>query len=174
MEDPIFDPWGPSKPVAEPVAESAPEERPTRWRSTSSGQGMPVSRPLPSPIPPTAPAAVRLLIERVLPRLMSITQRLDVAGHTTTLDDRLAHEGPSLRFRVRPRKGAFDDPRPDDGAVLEFLPVEGSGGNVEARLWLDPLSTVPGEVIQVRPEKLTTAWVDQLVLDFVGKALQQG
>ena len=55
-------------------------------------------------------------------------------------------------------------------AVFEEAPTPG----VRGRLWLDPLSATPSEQTRVGAAKLTGAWVNRLLLDFVEKALRQG
>lgn len=108
----------------------------------------------------------------VVPRLTTLTQRLEIAGHQTTLDDRLDQPTPSLRFRIQPWRGPFEDGRPEDGAVLELLLGGAPCTEIVGRLWLDPLSTTPSERTRVDAAKLTDAWVDRLLLDFVEKALR--
>jgi len=131
----------------------------------------------PSPKQPTqvpAPSGYASSLHRLLmPQLTSLIQRLEMAHHETTVDDRLDQPTPSLRFRIRPWRGPFDERRSGDGAVLEILVDEGQAPTVTGRLWLNPLSATPSEQSQVAAASVTDAWVHRLLLDFVEKALRQ-
>ena len=96
---------------------------------------------------------------------------VEAAGHRTALDDRLDGSTPSVRFRLAPRRGPFEEAEPVEGAVIEIAASAGTPLQIIARLWLDPLSPDPSEEVRVPAPKLTEEWVDGLLLDFVEKAL---
>ena len=198
MDDPIFQPWTDADDAeAEAEAQESDGSRPAsagpgpgpgpdapRWKSPVGARGVPAQRPVPVPLPPPlpdAPTAVRpaprpqrarRLRETVLPRLEWLALKLQTAGHRTILDDGLDDVIPSLRFRFAPRRSPFDEPVPDQGAVLEITSGGSDPLHVVGRLWLDPLSAEPTEEVRIPAPKLTEEWVDRLLLDFVGKALR--
>lgn len=145
--------------AAEPIRPSPAVRRPQPPVSPSS-----VSRP-------TTTAPAEPLRDTVLARLEWLSSVLATAGHETVLDDRLAAATPALRFRFAPRPGPFEDSAPVPGAVLEVTSDPDIPLHTVARLWLDPLSATPSEEQRVANVKLSEAWVDALLLDFVGKAL---
>jgi len=179
VDDPIFDPWSigeteaASQPPSEQVPSPVPAQSQPRWRSALGAQGVPVVRAVPAPRPTAATGPAEFLRTLMMPRLEGLIQRLESARHDTTLDDRLDQPTPSLRFRVRPWQGPFDETRAEEGAVLEVLVDEGPPPEIIGRLWLNPLSTTPSEQSRVDSAKLTDAWVDRLLLEFVEKALRQ-
>jgi len=118
----------------------------------------------PAPLPANDPFR-----DLVLPRLRDVGQRLSIARHGVTLDDRLADDPPSVRLRIEPRRGPFEADRERPAAVLELAP-EGVDG-IAARLWMDPRSRRPTEERYTGAERLSAGWVDKVLLDFVGKAL---
>jgi hypothetical protein len=137
-----------------------------------------------APREPAEPAAVgrgwssahrsRRLRETVLPRLEWLVRKVEAAGHRTVLDDRLDSAVPSLRFRLTPRPGPLDDRPASEGAVIEIASGSGAPLQIVGRLWLDPLSPSPTQEVRVPAAKLTEAWIDGLLLDFVERALRGG
>jgi hypothetical protein len=114
---------------------------------------------------------VTFLRDLLLPRLADLRQRLEMARHETTVDDRLDLAEPSVRFRVQPRPGAFEDDT-SAGSVLEVRLDRHPSPAVVGGLWLDPLATGPGEQVRVEADRLNAAWVDALLLDFLEKTLK--
>lgn len=100
-----------------------------------------------------------------------LAREVEAAGHRTVLDDRLDTSAPSVRFRLAPRPGPFEETELVGGAVIEIASGTGDPLQIVGRLWLNPLSTRPTEEVRVPAPKLTEAWVDGLLLDFVEKAL---
>ena len=119
-------------------------------------------------------AAATFLRALLLPRIETITQRLAIARHHTTIDERLGQDAGVLRFRIEPWQGPFDDSDRGREAVLEVLLEGARAERVTGRLWLDPLSRSPSEQTSVPAEEATGTWVDRLLLGFVEKALRQG
>lgn len=114
------------------------------------------------------PSVLRSL---ALPRLQRLAPRLAAERHRATIDERLGHEPPSIRFRIEPRPGLFDFDE-HRGAVLEVVQEGGPEGIVAGKLWLDPGSNEPTERRGVPVDEATGAWFDGLLLDFVRMALR--
>jgi hypothetical protein len=100
-----------------------------------------------------------------------LAREVEAVGHRTILDDRTDSSAPSVRFRLVPRPGAFEEAEPVEGAVIEIASGPGAPLQIVGRLWLDPLSAQPSEEVRIPAPKLTDEWVDRLLLDFVEKAL---
>ena len=166
--EPVEEPSPPTPEVEPPeAAEAAESIRPT----PAVYRPQPPVSPSSVSHPPAAPAEP--LRDTVLSRLEWLSSVLATAGHETVLDDRLASATPALRFRFAPRPGPFEDSAPVPGAVLEVTSDPDIPLHTVARLWLDPLSATPSEELRVADAKLNEAWVDALLLDFVGKALAE-
>lgn len=86
------------------------------------------------------------------------------------MDNRLVSDTPSLRFRLTPRPGLFDDREATSGSVLEFW-VDESGPSVGVRVWHDPLSETPSSQATIAAASLGSDWIDRMLVDFVGKTL---
>ena len=110
----------------------------------------------------------------LVPPIETLSRRLIMAGHRTTVDDRLGQRPAALRFRIEPWQGPFDETAGRRGAVLEVTLEDARAARVAGRLWLDPLSKSPTEQTSVKVENVTSTWIDRLLLDFVEKALKQG
>lgn len=105
------------------------------------------------------------------PRIDALALRLTTARHRTTIDDRLEQDPPGLRFRIQPWAGPFDATEEQTAAVLELVLEGGRHGTLAVRVWLDPLSAAPTEQRTMAADRLTEAWVDRLLLDFVEQTL---
>jgi hypothetical protein len=160
-----------------------PSVRPTLDDLLDDARARHVDRPQAPPreVPPPGdsaradvPGSAGFLRALFVPRIEALSQRLVIARHRTTLDDRLGESPPALRFRVEPWHGPFDDPEGRRGAVLEILADGPRPRTVAGRLWFDPLSKTPSEQREVAADALTDAWIDELLLDFVGKAFRRG
>lgn len=121
-------------------------------------------------IRPVAPAGERLR-EVAIPHLESLEARLQLASHRTLVDDRPGRTPPTIRFRLIPRPGPFDDVSAVPGSVLEI--VEDDGSFVTARLWLDPVAEEPAVERRVDAARFDEAWIDEITLEFVAKALRR-
>jgi hypothetical protein len=186
-------PARPPRPRSEPEGPSLIELTDRLQRGTRTGSGGdPVHEDEDRPTPPppareparpqaAAPRGTRrtkpevgdtsLLRSLLLPRLDRLGQRLAAERHRTTVDERLGHDPPSVRFRIDPRPGPFDlDER--RGAVLEVVQEGGPDGVVAGKLWLDPMSSGPSERRGVPADEANGTWLDGLLLDFVRKALR--
>lgn len=119
---------------------------------------------------PRAPH-VRALQSVALPRLEALRSRLELAGHDVVLDDRTDRDAPSLRFRLAPRPGPFDEAPESSGTVLEVAWDE-EAGHVSARLWLDPLAEEWTDEVAAPTSRVDVLWVDRVILEFVGKSLR--
>jgi hypothetical protein len=95
-----------------------------------------------------------------------------MARHRTTVDDRLDRSPASIRIKVDPWRAPFDEGPPVSGSVLEILAEDGASPVIVGRIWLDALSASPTEQSQIDLSKLTPAWIEGLLLDFVAKALR--
>ena len=174
MEDPIFDPWS----IRESGPEPASTERRPRWRSPVGAEG--VARSWPAPTRLTAEPRnalsghVGALNALLMPRLMRLVHRLEMARHQTRVDDRLDQPTPSLRLRMQPWQAPLAERHAGAEAVLEILLDPGPAPAITGRFWIDPPSAAPTHQTRVEATKLTGAWVDRLLLDFVEKALRQG
>lgn len=165
-EDPLFDPW--STVDAPSTDDSAALAQPRegagrRWRPSPKAGDMPRIRP--------APTAGERLREVAVPRLEALGARLQVAFHRTLIDDRPGRSPPTIRFRLIPRPGPFDDVPAVPGSVLEIVGDEASF--VTARLWLDPVAEEPAVERRVDAARLDEAWVDEIMFEFVEKALRR-
>ncbi len=176
MDDPIFEPWSSGAPAPEPwsgrapTPEPAPTERTPRWRSTAR-PGPAATRLIAHSENPRS-GHVEVLRDLLMPRLKDLCHRLEAARHETTVDDRLNHPTPSLRFRLRPWQAPFDGRRAAAGPVLEILLDGGPAPAVIGRFWVDPDVGAPTHQNRVELSRLTDAWLDRLLLDFVERALQ--
>ena len=103
----------------------------------------------------------------------AVSQRLRMAGHETALEDRLDEPSRLLRFEVSPRGGPLGR-APPGSAMLEIGLGPGSGDVVTAWYWLDRTSEAPERTTSVALDGLGAAWVEHVILDFVGKALARG
>lgn len=162
MDDPIFDPWA----IGE-ARQSASEEPSTRRWIVPKGQPTPMRTPLPRP----KALQGQTLQSVARPRLEEVQARLQIAGHGAVLADLTDREPPSLRFRLVPRRGAFDEVTAVEGAVLE-LTWDDEAGDATARFWLDPLVGTCTEAVMAPYDRVDVSWVDRVVLDFVAKTLR--
>ena len=125
---------------------------------------------------------VGALRDLLMPRLKGLCHRLEMARHETAVDDRLNHPTPSLRLRMRPWQAPFDGRHAGAGSVLEILLDEGPAPAVTGRFWIDPDVGAPNRMDpdvgapthqdRVELSRLTGAWLDRLLLDFVERALR--
>ena len=122
--------------------------------------------------PRRRPTRTSVLTERAKPKLQSLAQRLELAGHQTVLDDRLDTPSGSLRFRLTPQTGPFDEPSTVPGTVLE-LRFDAETGEVNGSIWLNPLSESPTEESAVDATQVSDSWIDDLLLRFVEKTLRR-
>ncbi len=163
-----------TRPAPQPAAPAAPV--PMRADHAPAADGIDERMPLvfSSPVPgrhahDPAKSALR---DTVSPRVLQFAERLRAAGHTVVVDDR-THEGtPSVRFRVRPRPGPFDGPS-GLGPVLELVPDADCVGEpaLLARFWPDATAERPATWISTPLGEVTGARVDDLLLEFVRRAL---
>lgn len=168
---------------AAPPEESEPTGPSPKWRSPAVAPGAPMVRVVRSTTPAVTPVAVKSkpsvrkkrysvdLRTLIVPPLADVRQRLEIAGHETTIDDRLDEAEPSIRFRVQPHAGPFDEPA-TVGSVLEVRLETQPGPKVVGRLWMDPRAAGPGEEREVDAHELSRDWVDALLLDFLVKTLR--
>lgn len=160
----------PAPEVSKP--EVASNESPFRWGPA----GFPSRRPRPAR--PAAPFVDRpavhesIVHEVALPRLRAFGRRLEAAGHETTIDARLGESPACVRLRLRPSIGPFDAPA-GAGSVLEFVLDSDPLDSVTARVWLDAFDTGPTESLRPPGGVVTEQWVDHVVVDFVGRALNR-
>lgn len=164
----------PARPVAAPPA-NAP-----RWRSPA-GPG-----PTPPPSPHAGPDLRRasvsadrprlagtpgFLRSMAVPRLEEIVRRLQMARHQAAVEDFLEAEPPTLRFTLRPWRGPWtEELAPPSGRLVLSLEDEDS---VSVRAWLDPESEEPEHEAKVPPMRVSAAWLERLVLDFVERLLSR-
>lgn len=160
VDDPLFDPWTDLVPATS--HERGPTVPPSKWRS-----------------PPPPPAGRSLAASRhaidfralIVPPLADLRQRLEVARHETTVDDRLNEADPSIRFLVQPHAGPFDE-EATTGSVLEVCLESKPSHRVVGRLWMDPRAAGPAEEISIDVDVVSAAWIDALLLDFLVKTLE--
>ncbi|MDG2282517.1 MAG: hypothetical protein P8L45_05320 [Longimicrobiales bacterium] len=194
MDDPIFDPWSigkqtPAKRATDMpaprrwVAPAAPVSGPTSGRTIPVGEeGVPDDVTVPAkasrsshrirPMHPLQQLSPLVALRGVVrPRLEELKNALEFAGHEVVLDDRSDEKVPSLRFRFVPRRGVFDQPRGDEGAVLEITWDE-DAAHVAARLWLDPIAAEWTEEVTAAPAQVDAVWVDRVILEFVSTTLE--
>ena len=178
-----------TEPVEAPAPVSAEAQPTRRWVLPAAPVSPAASVAPAAPSAQTAPAAPRLVPDptsgrplpqplqlRALqgiarPRLEELQARLHVSSHGAVLADLTDRETPSLRLRFVPRRGAFDEPDSSEGAVLEMA-WNDEAGHVAARFWLDPLAEECTEEVTAPPARVDRAWVDRVILEFVGKALR--
>ena len=151
LEHPLFDPWAPP-----PDELEAPVQEPDE--------------------PGVAPdeselEAVDRLRALATPRFHAVSQRLRLARHETALEDRLDEPSRLLRFEVSPWGGPFRAARRRASAMLEIGLAHGSDDVVTAWYWLDRTSEAPQRTTSVAGDRLSATWIEQVILDFVGKAL---
>ena len=174
MDDPIFDPWS----ISEQGPKAAPTERTKRWRSAPGAERVKPVRSVPTrsrgKTGHALPGDVGTLRALLMPRLTRLAHRLQLARHRTNVDDRLDQPTPSLRLRMQPWQAPFAKQREGAGAVLEIRLDRGPAPIITGRIWTDPLAAAPTQQTQVEATKLTGAWVDRLLLEFVEKALSGG
>ena len=196
-DDPLFDPWWtPPESGASSDAVPAPTPAPKKWRSNVPAPGpqqivrtaraiAPVDSrtlatstvstdPRPKPKPQPTLRVARPLVdlrELIVPPLADIRQRLEMARHETTVDDRLDEAAPSIRFRVQPHAGPFDEAT-TIGSVLEVRLEAKPSPRVVGRLWMDPNAAGPAEECAIEVDRVTRDWVDALLLDFLVKTLK--
>lgn len=125
--------------------------------------------------PPRSRPSKSTLTERLedvaIPHLKALEARLQIARHRTLLDDRLGRTPPTIRFRLIPRRGPFDDVSAVPGSALEI--VADDDASVTARLWLDPVAEEPAEERSVEGARFDEAWIDEITMEFVEKALRR-
>jgi len=115
---------------------------------------------------------VDVLRASVVPRLTKLCARLQMERHETVIDERLDQATPSCRMRMRPWQAPFTGPQAAAGSVLEILLSQGPTPEILGRLYIGSDSTPPTHQIRVEVSKLTDAWLDRLLLDFVERALR--
>jgi len=101
-----------------------------------------------------------------------------MARHRTQVDDRLDQPKPSLRLLMRPWQAPFANGTEGAGAVLEIVLEivldQGPAPTVAGQFWIDSPSAAPTHLARIDAKRLTGAWVDRLLLDFVERALRGG
>jgi hypothetical protein len=156
-QDHIFDPWS----LDEPLAASEPPDPSIEAPPTSGLAGL------------DGAGAAELLRRMAVGRLEAIGARLRVGRHVTSLEDLLDGPARLLRFVLTPWPGPLPLSGPNPSAMLEI----GLGGDsddlVTAWYWLDPASEAPDRVASVPSSKLTAGWLERIILDFVGRALER-
>ena len=172
MDDPIFDPWS----ISEPGGEATPTERTPRWRSAARAERVATNRPAPPQLTGVQGHAlsgdVGPLRALLMPRLTRLVHRLEMARHSTKVDDRLDQPKPSLRLRMRPWQAPLANRTEGAGAVLEILLDQGPAPTVTGQFWIDSPSAAPTHLARIDATRLTGDWVDRLLLDFVERALR--
>ncbi|MEQ1856732.1 MAG: hypothetical protein ABL963_09685 [Longimicrobiales bacterium] len=196
MDDPLFDPW-----ASEPDAPAPPQspQAPVRWRAlagpppsvprsrldrTPAAAGPVSATPMDAaPTPPRRPAGVvpraRLagtpgfLRTMAVPRLHDVASRLQMARHTASVEDALDDVPPAVTLAVRPWSGPWTaDDVPVDG-MLELMVSPGAEGEVIARTWLGPRHDILDHEVSVAPAKLSAAWLEGRVFDFLARLLRR-
>lgn len=177
---PIFDPWAVEisdecvqaveGSGVEPALESAVQESDSESGSASSSASSSASA---AESGDSGVEAVDRLRAVATSCFHAVSQRLRMAGHETALEDRLDEPARLLRFEVSPRRGPLGR-APPGSAMLEIGLGPASGDVVTAWYWLDRTSEAPERTTSVALDGLGAAWVEQVILDFVGKALARG
>ena len=181
-DDPLFDPWW-TPPESDASSDPAPVS-PPKWRSTVPPPGpQQIVRAATTVAPAISTVSTKTkrpfprprrsidLRELIVPPLADVRQRLEMARHETTIDDRLDEAEPSIRFRVQPHAGPFDEAT-TVGSVLEVRLEAKPRPTVVGRLWMDPNAAGPAEECAIEVDRVTRDWVDALLLDFLVKTLK--
>lgn len=166
---PAVDEQRPSPPAAS-KPEDPSAEAPFRWGPAGFPSRRPRATRPAAPLLGTPTVHESIVHEVALPRLRAFARRLDAAGHETTVDARLGERPACVRLRLRPLLGPFDSPA-GAGSVLEFVVDADTSDSVAARVWLDAFDTAPTESLRPPGGVVTEEWVDHVVVDFVGRAL---
>jgi hypothetical protein len=116
------------------------------------------------------PHPLGLLRQLTVPRLEALSRELRLARHRTELRDLLDSPMRIIRFELTPWLSPFSARSPTS-AVLEIgLDCE-SDDRVTAWYWLDASAEGPYKSSTVPSDKLTSAWIQRSVLDFVVRVL---
>jgi hypothetical protein len=106
-----------------------------------------------------------------VPRLVEVARRLELARHDAAVED-LLDEVPSLvRLSVRPWRGPWTGKLSPPPGIFELEIDAAREDQIVARVQLDPEADEPAEETLLQPSRLTAAWLEARVLDFVAKLL---
>ncbi len=156
---------------AEPSVEPVDPGAPWSLREARAGWSRPGPRAAPAHAHHGIDEAIASLDALLKPRVERASQRLRVSRHGTDVDDRLDQRPPSLRLHLRRWVAPLQGPRKRGAAILE-IELEGlRGETVTGRYWLDRRSLSPTVQRSVPIDGLTPGWLDELLLEFVDKAL---
>ena len=106
-----------------------------------------------------------------VPRLQDVTQRLQMARHEASVEDRLDGSPPSLRLTLRPWRGPWTEELHPPQGLLEVTLDAGPDGPVTLRTWLDDEADRPTEEAEVSPSKLSAGWLGSHVVHFIERLL---
>jgi hypothetical protein len=155
MEDPIFDPWSPGEPAR-----------------TAGVSPQPVSG-LHEVRPESGHGTVDFLRRGAVPRLEALCARLQRAHHQATLEDLLDRPERLLRFEMTPWAGPLSESVVHGPALLEIGVGGGPDGPATVWYWLDRSGQAPARMVTAQGSKLTVAWIERIVFDFVGEVLHR-
>lgn len=140
--------------------------------AASEAVSRPVARhPLAAPLRRTRrsrPARSAPFERALLSKVRRVATRLNDAGHSAVVDERIGRRPSGARLLVEPRRSPLQPPA--ESTVLE-LTIEGS--RLAARVWTDVLGDSP-EAIHPQPGEDPGLWLDRVLIDFVAGALERG
>lgn len=103
----------------------------------------------------------------VLAKVRRLATRLNDAGHTAVVDERIGRRPAGARLLVEPRRSPLQSPAAS--TVLE-LTIE--SGRLSARVWMDVFGAEP-EALHPQPGEDADVWLDRVLIDFVATALSR-
>ena len=98
-------------------------------------------------------------------------QRLQMARHDAVVDDMLDGTPALLRLTVRPWRGPWTEELAPPRGTFELALEPGAEEGVTVRLWLDLEAQAPSDAARVPPSRISAAWLEGAILDFVARLL---
>jgi hypothetical protein len=108
-----------------------------------------------------------------VPRLEQVAQRLQLCRHEAFIEDLLDTDSPRVRLTVRPWRGPWSEKLSPPTGVLELALEVERELEIVMRTWLDANDSQPTDESCVPSARLSAAWLDSQVLDFVAKLLRR-
>jgi hypothetical protein len=106
-----------------------------------------------------------------VPRLVEVARRLELARHDAVVEDLLDEVPALVRLSVRPWRGPWTRTLSPPSGVFELEIDPAREDQIISRIQLDAETDGPADETLLQPSRLTAAWLEARVLDFVTKLL---
>ncbi|MBM4183335.1 MAG: hypothetical protein FJ207_03815 [Gemmatimonadetes bacterium] len=115
-----------------------------------------------------APGFVRTM---AMPRLHDLAQRLQLARHEAAAEDLLEDTPPSIRLIFKPWRGPWTEELSPPRSMLVLVLASEPEDRIIVRTWLDGEANEPADETSIPTTKVSAAWLESVVLEFVERVL---